>query len=106
MKIWTTHSSLLSKLPAGIDPSTIQSNPNLSDVSGISCMAPEIDRIYLTFNLQQVQILSTFDKSVLMYLSYGNIGCGVSSSGDTKLDRFWPTMSRFKENVNFQQQSI
>ena len=45
MKIWTTHSSLLSILPAGIDPSTIQSNPNLSDASGISCMAPEIDRI-------------------------------------------------------------
>ena len=65
MKIWTTHSSLLSILPAGIDPSTIQSNPNLSDVSGISCMAPEIDRIdniqyilytYITFNLQQVEI--------------------------------------------------
>ena len=101
MKIWTTHSSLLSKLPAGIDPSTIQSNPNLSDVSGISCMAPEID-IYITFNLQPV----LRDLKHIMYLSYGYIGCGVSSWGDTKLNRFWPTMNRFKENVNFQRQSV
>ena len=102
---------MLSKLPAGIDPSTIQSNPNLSDVSGISCMAPEIDRIgniyYITFNLQPVEILSKFVKHVLMYLpKLWKYWLWSFKLGDTKLNRFWPTMNRFKENVNFQRQSV